>query len=71
MDAIELTERGSAFTRLLSSRGPASKSGFVSLMDEAKENPDQPAPSPPEKLDGGLTAWLQVVGSFCLFFTSW
>lgn len=70
MDAIELTERGKGFTRLLSSHGTASKSGFVSLMDEPKANLDQPAP-PPEKLNGGLTAWLQVVGSFCLFFTSW
>ena len=73
MDHIELTERssGSGFRLLSSSHGAASKSGFVSFMDEAKESPDQPPPSRPERLDGGLKAWLQVLGSFCLFFTSW
>ena len=71
MDPIELRERGGGFARLLSSHGSARKSGFVSFMDEAKENLDHTAPPPPERLDGGLTAWLQVVGSFCLFFTSW
>lgn len=23
------------------------------------------------RVDGGLVAWLQVLGAFCLFFTSW
>lgn len=23
------------------------------------------------RIDGGLVAWLQVVGAFCLFFTNW
>ena len=71
MDLVELKERGCGFTSLPSTHGAASRSGFVSFMDEAKENPDQAPPLRPEKLDGGLTAWLQVVGSFCLFFTSW
>ena len=72
MDRIELTERGSSGFRLLSSsHGAASNSGFVSFMDKAKESPDQTPPSKPERLDGGLKAWLQVLGSFCLFFTSW
>jgi len=36
--------------------------------------PDQVPPevtTPQPRVDGGLRAWLQVLGSFCLFFTSW
>ncbi|KAL2049322.1 hypothetical protein ABVK25_010419 [Lepraria finkii] len=30
------------------------------------------APKPKEgRVNGGLIAWLQVLGAFCLFFTSW
>lgn len=38
-------------------------------LDTAKE---ASASSPPDPVpNGGLTAWLQVLGSFFLFFNSW
>ncbi|THC89638.1 hypothetical protein EYZ11_010914 [Aspergillus tanneri] len=39
--------------------------------DTKKQTPSRPADSPPPPPDGGLTAWLQVVGAFFLFFNSW
>ena len=36
-----------------------------------KQTPSKPADTPPPPPDGGLTAWLQVVGAFFLFFNSW
>jgi hypothetical protein len=37
----------------------------LNLSDGEKSPTDQPPP------DGGLHAWLQVLGSFFLFFNSW
>jgi len=50
-----------------------------SLEDDGEDEPsirsgDPPPPLPQEKPDipnGGLTAWLQVLGSFVLFLNSW
>lgn len=36
-----------------------------------KERPSKPVDITPQPPDGGLTAWLQVVGAFFLFFNSW
>lgn len=37
-----------------------------------KEVNDDEKPTAKEtQVDGGLVAWLQVLGGFCLFFTSW
>ena len=38
-----------------------------SIDDPGKESKPSPAPIP----NGGLVAWLQVVGAFFLFFNSW
>lgn len=40
--------------------------------DRASDNAVKEAPSPADTIpNGGLIAWLQVVGSFFLFFNSW
>lgn len=36
-----------------------------------KQPPAKPVDAPPPPPDGGLSAWLQVVGAFFLFFNSW
>jgi hypothetical protein len=36
-----------------------------------KQQPSKPVDIPSQPPDGGLTAWLQVVGAFFLFFNSW
>lgn len=38
---------------------------------ETEKQPSKPLDTPPTPPDGGLTAWLQVVGAFFLFFNSW
>jgi hypothetical protein len=35
------------------------------------DNPPVDTPSPKPIPDGGLVAWLQVAGSFCLYFCTW
>ncbi|KAI0314322.1 MFS general substrate transporter [Amylostereum chailletii] len=46
-------------------------SGTVTPTDEASSAP-VPPPAPTSDIpDGGLVAWLQVVGAFILFFNSW
>ena len=46
-----------------------------SPSQETSEEPREEkieAPKPKEgRVNGGLIAWLQVLGAFCLFFTSW
>ena len=39
--------------------------------DTEKQTASEAADKPPAPPDGGLTAWLQVVGAFFLFFNSW
>ena len=41
--------------------------------DVSQNNSDgaNTAPPPPPIPNGGLIAWLEVVGSFCVYFTTW
>lgn len=48
---------------------PSDTSPERGSLDTAKEASASPAPDPVP--NGGLTAWLQVLGSFFLFFNSW
>ena len=82
MENVELSNRlSTGFDPLLPTRD-SRLSNFHSIMeDQPKESSETPPSSPPplsppppppqERLDGGLVAWLQVLGAFCLFFTSW
>ena len=38
---------------------------------DEKQQPQKPAGGPPPPPNGGLTAWLHVLGGFCLFFNTW
>jgi hypothetical protein len=49
---------------------PAESDNTITEKDETTPVPPQNAgPSPPP--DGGLVAWMQVLGSFMLFFNTW
>lgn len=49
-------------------KGSLEGSGQVTPVDKPEQAPPIPANEPP---NGGLRAWLQVVGSFFLFFNTW
>jgi hypothetical protein len=48
--------------------GPSHEKDVSETEEQAVSEPEDVPPPPP---DGGLTAWLQVLGSFFLFFNSW
>lgn len=48
---------------------PAHKSDMDAEVPLDKPKADQPAPTPPP--NGGLAAWLQVLGAFFLLFNTW
>lgn len=43
----------------------------ASPVNSTGEDDKKPAEGPSPPPDGGLDAWLQVVGGFCLFFNTW
>lgn len=54
------------------SPSPAIPMDSSDSSDTEKRTPTESANKvPPPPPDGGLTAWLQVVGAFFLFFNSW
>lgn len=40
-------------------------------IEQIPEQPQKPAAGPPPPPNGGLVAWLHVVGGFMLFFNTW
>ena len=44
---------------------------FASSHGFDKGNVEQSVLKQDARIDGGLVAWLQVLGAFCLFFSSW
>lgn len=45
--------------------------GITSEVQESEPQHEADEVKPDEVPDGGTTAWLQVLGSFCLFWNTW
>lgn len=54
---------------------PADKGGVVASAESEGDQQDSQSSTPTvktqERYDGGVVAWLQVLGAFFLFFNAW
>lgn len=66
-----LSQEPSLPRNMMPERSESNESKTMSQSNDTS-NPREESPrTTPMRIDGGLTAWLQVLGAFCLCFTTW